>query len=337
MKTAPLVSIIIPAYNSEAYISSSIESAIKQTWENKEVIVVNDGSTDSTLTIARQYESSNVRVLSQKNQGASTARNNGLRAANGDYIQFLDADDFLREDKIETQLNLLTAQSQLAVCKTVHFFDGDKRPIADGDEFFQAYLDDPLRFLVKLYGGYDYQSGMIQPNAFLVPRGVIEKAGTWNENLSLDDDGEYFCRVILSSKEIVYTPEEMNFYRKSHSGTSLSGSKSDKAYRSQFKSIRLKHEHLLRANEHPDLIPYIHTATYKGIRLLMHSVYPEFKELYRELEVFSQTLQKHPSRGDEVYGGKVANFIGNKVSWKLLKRMQIIRSKFFNRTLIHFK
>ncbi|RYG39898.1 MAG: glycosyltransferase family 2 protein [Chitinophagaceae bacterium] len=322
-----MVSILIPAYNSESFLGTAIESALKQTWKAKEVIVVDDGSTDSTLTIARSYEVSGVKVFAQPNKGASAARNLGLQMASGDFIQFLDADDFLREDKIERQIRLFKEEGQVAVCKTVHYFGDQKTLLADNDHFFQFHLNDPLQFLIKLYGGFDYHSGMIQPNAFLVPRTVIEKAGKWNEDLTLDDDGEFFCRVILSSKGIVYSPEGMNFYHKFHQGTSLSGSKSERAFRSQFASLRLKHAHLLEHNKNPELVPFIHTATYKGLRLLMHVIYPDYNPLYKEVSAFARTLQKHSSRGDEVYGGAVANFVGNRISWKLLKQLQRIKSQ----------
>src|SRR5271170_1948910 len=100
----PLVSILIPAYNAEAWISDTLRSAIAQTWEQKEIIVVDDGSTDQTLAIARRFESDSVRVVPQKNQGAAAARNTALSLCHGDYIQWLDADDILAPDKIARQM-----------------------------------------------------------------------------------------------------------------------------------------------------------------------------------------------------------------------------------------
>ncbi len=88
----PLVSILIPAYNAQDWIADTLRSAIAQTWEPKEIIVVDDGSTDQTLEIARKFESGTIRVLSQKNQGAASARNTALSLCRGDYIQWLDAD-----------------------------------------------------------------------------------------------------------------------------------------------------------------------------------------------------------------------------------------------------
>ena len=100
----PLVSILIPAYNAETWIADTIESAIAQTWPHKEIIVVDDGSTDGTLAIARQFESNEVRVVTQSNQGAAAARNKAFSLSRGDYIQWLDADDLLSPDKIAHQM-----------------------------------------------------------------------------------------------------------------------------------------------------------------------------------------------------------------------------------------
>src|SRR2546421_1094622 len=101
-----LVSILIPAYNAEKWIGDSIKSALSQTWPQTEIIIVDDESSDNTLHIAKQYESRSVKVLTQPHAGASAARNKALSFAQGEYIQWLDADDLLAPDKISKQLRL---------------------------------------------------------------------------------------------------------------------------------------------------------------------------------------------------------------------------------------
>src|SRR5882762_10159051 len=103
----PLVSILIPAYNSQDWIADTLRSAVAQTWETKEIIVVDDGSSDQTLAIAGKFESSTVRIVGQKNQGAASASNTALSLCRGDYIQWLDADDLLAPDKIAQQMAAL--------------------------------------------------------------------------------------------------------------------------------------------------------------------------------------------------------------------------------------
>src|ERR1700744_3507890 len=106
----PLVSIIIPVYNSEKYLSDAIQSAINQTWSDTEIIIIDDGSTDNSLQVAQQFISEKVKIFHQENKGASVARNYGLTKAKGDYIQFLDADDILSNNKIEAQMTVLAGE-----------------------------------------------------------------------------------------------------------------------------------------------------------------------------------------------------------------------------------
>ncbi|MBQ3394894.1 MAG: glycosyltransferase [Synergistaceae bacterium] len=103
-----LVSIIIPAYNTEKYIHRAIESSLRQTHNNVEVIVVNDGSKDNTLEVAKSYEErdSRVRVYHKENGGVSSARNMGIREAHGEYITFLDSDDWFEDCAVEFLLDM---------------------------------------------------------------------------------------------------------------------------------------------------------------------------------------------------------------------------------------
>src|SRR5262249_43048990 len=100
----PLVSILIPAYNAQDWIADTIRSAIAQTWTKKEIIVVVDGSTDETLRIAQRFASKTVAVVSQPNQGAAAARNKAFSICQGNFIQWLDADDLLSPNKISSQM-----------------------------------------------------------------------------------------------------------------------------------------------------------------------------------------------------------------------------------------
>src|SRR5947207_10596589 len=95
----PLVSILIPAYNAEPWIADTIKSALNQTWPRAEVVIINDGSRDQTLSIAQQFASERVSIVSQENQGVCAARNRAFELCQGDYIQWLDADDLLAPDK----------------------------------------------------------------------------------------------------------------------------------------------------------------------------------------------------------------------------------------------
>ncbi|MBP3766234.1 MAG: glycosyltransferase family 2 protein [Bacilli bacterium] len=100
------VSIIIPVYNSEKYISKCLDSVLNQTYKNIEILVINDGSKDNSIDILREYEKKDDRivVIDKENEGVAKTRNQGIKKATGDYIMFIDNDDFIDEDYVETYL-----------------------------------------------------------------------------------------------------------------------------------------------------------------------------------------------------------------------------------------
>ena len=111
----PLVSIIIPAYNAEKTIQGTIESVLNQTITDFELIVINDGSQDSTLDIASSIQDHRIKVSSYPNAGPNHSRNRGLAQATGDYVSFLDADDLWTQDKLEAQIKALQANPEASV------------------------------------------------------------------------------------------------------------------------------------------------------------------------------------------------------------------------------
>src|SRR5882724_9638878 len=105
-----LVSILVPVYNAEAFVAETIQSALDQTWPAKEIIAVDDGSTDKSREILKSFERQGIKVIEQENRGASAARNRALSDAQGEFIQFLDADDLLAPNKIEVQMGRLLSE-----------------------------------------------------------------------------------------------------------------------------------------------------------------------------------------------------------------------------------
>lgn len=323
----PLVSIIIPVYNAEKHLAECLKSAMKQTWSNTEIIMVDDGSSDSSISVAKKYaDGEKIIVISQKNSGASAARNAGLKAAKGEYIQFLDADDLLSPDKIESQLNVLKGSvNQVALCRTVHFFDGDS-PFkgAVTDDWFCADNNDPVDFLLKLYAGEDEMpgyGGMIQPNAWLTPRAIIEKAGPWNEFRCPDDDGEFFCRVILASAGVKFSDKGINYYRKYKAAASLSGQKNAEAFENIIESINLKYKYLKQRTTGP-LLDRIFARHYWWTGV---AAYPRFKELS------GYCIQKATElgyKGEKYMGGPAGHTLANILGWKPVRFMAYWQQRF---------
>lgn len=140
----PLLSFIVPIYNVEDYLDRCIQSLLRQGLDENiyEIILVNDGSTDSSLTICQNYRDSheNIRVISQENQGAGPARNTGIREAHGDYLCFVDSDDYLTENKICSIIKYCDGQNKLIRfwCKIVHQSTRYEGAEPDGQVYFQG-------------------------------------------------------------------------------------------------------------------------------------------------------------------------------------------------------
>jgi len=210
----PLVSILIPAYNAEATIADTLRSALAQTWTRTEIIVVDDGSLDRTGAVARRVGGSRVRVITQPNLGAAAARNAAYAECGGDYIQWLDADDLLAPDKIATQLDAARGAGSGATLLSGAWGMFMYRP--DRAQFRPTGLWQDLTpaewLLRKLRDNLHMQTG-----TWLVAREISDAAGPWNARLSTDDDGEYFCRVLMASDAVKFVPAARVYYRMSGS------------------------------------------------------------------------------------------------------------------------
>ena len=103
-----LISIIINVYNGEKYIKKCLDSVINQTYKNLEILIINDGSTDKTLEICKKYKDERIKIITTENQGLSFSRNVGIDNAGGEYLYFVDADDFIREISIRKRKNSIT-------------------------------------------------------------------------------------------------------------------------------------------------------------------------------------------------------------------------------------
>lgn len=166
------VSIVIPAYNSENVINKCIDSILNQTYKNFEVIVVNDGSKDKTLDILNEYKEkyNNITVISKENAGQAQARNDGIKVAKGDYLMFIDADDFIENDYLEIMVNK-AIETDADICISGYKnFDDDYNFVSEvkyKDHFW-------TRFLTCVAWGKLFKMDFMKKHNFLFP---VLKAG----------------------------------------------------------------------------------------------------------------------------------------------------------------
>jgi glycosyltransferase involved in cell wall biosynthesis len=227
-----LVSILIPAYNAERWLSSTIRSALRQTWPHTEIIVVDDGSRDATLAVAKSFESPRVKVVSQPNMGAPAARNAALSLAQGTYIQWLDADDLLHPDKISTQLRVAREVSErrtLLSCPFGLFYFRPERAVFIPTTLWRDLT--PIDYFLTRF----LDNTCFQTDAWLVSRELTDAAGPWTDFDSPDDDGEYFCRVAMRSTLVKFVPDAKSFYRVGNLG-SVNNARSHRAMKALFGS-----------------------------------------------------------------------------------------------------
>lgn len=290
-----------------------MQSVLAQSYPELEVLLVDDGSTDNSYTLAKQYESSRVQVLQQKNAGAAVARNTGLAVAKGEYIQFLDAGDVLSEEKIAAQVKALDTQpGKVAVCNYKQFTTDEE--LKDGNYPDQSSFiyssDDPQDFLINLWGGKGAMN-FIQTNCWLVPKQIIEKSGGWRAYRCPDDDGEFFARVLLASEGIVYVPGVYNYYHIEPGGAGqLSRSKNKKHLQNSLLTIDLKHQYLLKKGLHPLInkaiaSQYLRFAVdmYPAQRILSAIAYQRYQQIDTQITM-------------PVLGGKLIELIKHFFGWR---------------------
>ncbi|MCS3657969.1 glycosyltransferase involved in cell wall biosynthesis [Salinibacter ruber] len=304
---AALVSILIPCYNAEPWLEETLESALGQTWPNTEIIVVDDGSTDDSLAVARSFETEGVTVIEKNSEGASAARNRALREARGEYIQFLDADDLLSPDKITVQMRRLQEEPDgtIAGAAWERFCDtpGDHEPQSKSYVAWRDF-EDPFDWLVMAADGRATMPLM----GWLTPRSVVEAAGSWNESLSVNDDGEYFARVLLESAKIAFCRDACVYYR-SGSQKTLSARRSPQALQSWYRSLRFVEKYMLRREDSPR----VRRACAHQLRHFVHSVYPNAPTLVEEAEARIEQLGEAVGAPG---GSTKYNIIARVLGWK---------------------
>lgn len=217
--TEKLISVIIPAFNAERYIGQALESVRSQTYQNWEILVTNDGGTDGTSHIVAEFAqrtSQPVRVLEhEQNSGLSAARNTAMRVARGDYIAFLDADDFWRPEHLESVCAVLASgTADLAYAEGIVFRDTPSGEI----ELL------PIDTIEVTYPPADlFRRNFINPSGAAITRRLMEKVGDFGPRRV--EDLDYWIRAAALGFRIAGTGKQTYYYRKSGGGLSAAFAK----------------------------------------------------------------------------------------------------------------
>jgi len=269
-------------------VSQTLDSCLAQTWANKEVIAVNDGSKDRSLAVLRHFESRGVVVIDKPNGGASSARNAGLRVARGEFVQFLDADDLLAPDKIERQVSFFNGhpEARLISGEWTRFTTEPSAALftqqpnwkeMSGPEFLQLYFE---------------TGAMMHPAAWLARRSLLDESRAGRI---------FFCSGALS------------FYRSDLPG-SLSGRSDPKSLASLYRSFELTLGHLKKADSSPRTL----AAIADGWKWLAFELYPGRPDLANQAEARARELGGGNRR---LPGGGRFQAASRFLGWRLAKRL----------------
>lgn len=288
----PLISVIMPCFNAAPYVEEAVVSVMRQSYPNVELIVVDDGSTDGSYEIAARLAKqhpSRIRHLMQANAGPYVARNHGLRLARGDYVAFLDADDWWRDDFLERMLAAIQEDDACALVycgwQNVGLEGGRGAPYVPPD---YEQEDKVKRFL---------QAASPWPiHAALVRKTVLDEVGGFDLDLPTCMDYDLWLRIAVS-RRIRRVPEVMAFYRHHRGGQIIS------TQWRQARNVWLVKRKFLR--EHPDLVRHLSRSELRQLvdGALLRRGYDTFwrRDLVSSQRIFRMSLLAGGWRARDLY------------------------------------
>lgn len=201
----PTVSVIIPSYNHAHFLPFSVESVLRQTFADYEIVIVDDGSTDNSQQVVAQYSDSRIRYIFQKNKGLAGARNTGIREARGEYLAFLDADDLFAETKLEVQVGWLRDHPSAGLVA------GGWNLIDDKGHILEVYHPGPDFPDMSLKGWL--RDCHVCPVSLLVRRDWVVKIGGFDETLRQVEDWDMWLRLAYAGCPMGWVDEIVCSYR----------------------------------------------------------------------------------------------------------------------------
>lgn len=264
----PFFSIIIPLYNKEDYIEATLKSVLSQSFQDFEIIVVNDGSTDESLNIVKQIESDKVVMFSNENRGLSATRNFGIEKAKSNYVAFLDADDLWKKDYLETMFKLIKAYNGHSVfCTNVNLFYEYIKNHLQGKNFNLKYA----LVLNSFSDLLEYTPGF---SSIVIDKSVFKSVGGFNEAVNFGEEHDFFIRCFAQYDLVFYTDSKV-YYRKGVSNQLTAPNKN-------FQRIIPDYNAYLTHPLNHDLKRYIDFIHYKLSILYKMELNTEMSDLYKK-------------------------------------------------------
>ena len=312
------VSILIPAFNATQTLEATLNSCVQQGLDVvEEIIVINDHSSDNTAVVFQQVASKHPdfqwKWETNPEKGACSARNHAFRLSQGAFIQWLDADDILGPGKLRRQLNHIQKEINTVITSPFRpFSDHPSTGLIHDPRNWKIAIDNsPMEWLSKGH--------MFIPACWLVPRSLTLKAGSWDESLQVNQDGEYFARIVASANRVLFDDQVVVYYRREGGGVSkFSADKAD----SLFRSIESMANTSLQIEDSERMRQMISNRWQQFI----YTSYPHAPEL---LELAQQRLTHlpKPNVANPNAVSKVSKAFSAIFGWKALTQARRLRSK----------
>ena len=271
---APLVSVIIPCYNGTQYLEQAVSSVIRQKYKNLECIIVDDGSTDHTPELCQHLiqQDSRIKYVHQQNGGPASARNRGIKASKGDWIQLLDADDWLHTHKIKFQLEYLrktapNANQNLVLFSDYHVInvDSHQQVLNEETQIFGHLTENQLLDRILTWSFRD--DCPLHCNNVLLKRSVFDKF-LFNETSTAFTDLEFFARLLTHNVNFMYTPIIGMYFRRHPKSRTTNKKYTQEAYVGYLELLYEGQKELL--DQIPHIENKIQIAYYTGNKDLFH-------------------------------------------------------------------
>ena len=310
LNNIPLVSICMPAYNAGNYIEEAIVAVLNQSYQNLELIVVNDGSTDSTELILNQISDSRLKVIKSENYGQCAAANLAFRNSTGSLIKFMDADDIISANFIELQVEQLNGKTDEIVGASWKRFFHD---INENGRIETNTINEnlPINWLVSSMDG---KQVMLQCGLWLIPRQILDQSGLWDETLSLINDFEFFIRVILQAHSISFSEKAVLYYR-SGLEKSLSSTKTYVAAKSAYQSIEKATNHLLNFEDSKR----IRKVSAENFQHFIYDFYPSYFDL---IDLAETKVKAYGGSNLQFKAGGITLLVSKLLGWKATKKIK---------------
>ena len=323
------ISVIIPVYNVEKYIIECIESIINQTFKDIEIIVVNDGSKDNSIKIVEEYLSDKrIKIINKANGGLSSARNEGMKVAKGEYIYFIDSDDFINEDVLEVLYKNLESERFDIIFSNFSFYN-DKTKKEKKSKFNFPFKENINKGYYFLYNGEEinvwnrlYRKKLLEKYNFKFIEGIIY------------EDQDFGFKTILLAENIKYIENYGYKYRVGREGSIMSSQRKEKS----LKSVQILKKEI------KDFFLNIQLNEFQKIRVYFKLLSLEFweKELKNE-KIILEEIEKFEDSLEKIYQNNGFNFIEKKILKNDIrnliknKKINIWKKVYWKNGIINFK